>query len=197
MNNQIIIDGKVFRLIRFNTNYYVDRYGDIYSLYSKKIIKQLYRSYQNKQYAYVDISINGKQKHMPIHKLVADTWIRNLNDGEQINHIDDNQLNNAVDNLYIGTQKENIIDCVNNNHRVCNVFYLTIFDKKINKILTFCPSSQFIKYSQHSCKNGNINRMFKKNWFKKRFEIIEFKRINNLNELKGVTTMGDECSPVE
>ena len=67
----------------------------------------------------------------------------------------------------------------------------------INNTISFCPAKNFIKYSGHSCANGSLKRMFSRNWFKIRYEILEYKKINNLEELKGVTTMGDECSPVE
>ena len=83
-----------------------------------------------------------------------------------------------------------------NNHRIGNMFYLTLFDKEKDKIITFLPSSNFIKYSGHTNTSGCINKMFNKNWFKKRYEILEFKKVNNLLDLEGVTTMGDECNPV-
>ena len=71
------------------------------------------------------------------------------------------------------------------------------FDKEKNKLLTFCPAKNFIKYSGHSNKSGNLNKFFSKNWFKKRYNIVEFKRIKNKEELKSVTTMSDECNSVE
>ena len=64
---------------------------------------------------------------------------------------------------------------------------------KINKIVSFCPARNFIEYSGHSNKSGSVNKFFSKNWFKKRYKIIEFKLIKNLDELKGVTTKTDEC----
>lgn len=90
-------------------------------------------------------------------------------------------------------------DKFNNKHAVGHTYYLTVLNKDTNKILTFCPASDFISYSQHSCKNGSVTRLFTRNWFKKSYEIIEYSKINNLKqflELKGVTTMGDECNPV-
>ena len=77
------------------------------------------------------------------------------------------------------------------------MFYLTIYDKEKDIIKTFCPANNFIEYCGHSNKSGSLNKFFSKNWFKKRYKIIEFKRINNMNEYKSVTTMDDECNPVE
>ena len=192
----IIFNGKEFKQYRYNPNYFVSCDGEVFSNFSKKIIKNGVRG-KEKQYYSVDITIDHSQKHIPVHKIVYDTWVRKLEPNEQVNHRDDNSFNNNASNLYVGTQKENIQDCINNNHRVGNVFYLTIYDKKINKTLTFCPASNFIKYCGHSNKSGCLNKFFNKQWFKKRYEIIEFKKINNLQEYRSATTKGDECSPVE
>ena len=192
----IIINKEVFKQIRFNERYYINQNGDVYSTYANKIIKPLLHGRNNKKYKYVDIYVDGKQRHMKIHRLVYDTWVRNINSDELVLHKDDDCLNNNVSNLYVGDQSENIDDCFENGHRVGNVFYLTIYDRDIDKTITFCPASDFIKYSGHPCANGNLNRMFSKNWFKKRYKIIEYKRINNIIELKDVTTMADECKPV-
>ena len=192
----IIFNGKEFKQYRYNPNYFVSCDGEVFSNFSKKIIKNGVRG-KEKQYYSVDITIGHSQKHIPVHKIVYDTWVRKLEPNEQVNHRDDNSFNNNVSNLYVGTQKENIQDCINNNHRVGNVFYLTVFDKEIGKVLTFVPAGKFIEYSGHPNKSGSLNKFFSKQWFKQRYEIIEYKRVKNLDELKGVTTMADECRPVE
>lgn len=196
--NFLIINQKEYKKYK-DTFYYVSKDGDVYSAYSKKILKQNTSRGKNKKYKYIDVYNKElkKQQHTQVHRIVYETWVRDLKKGEQVNHINDNGLDNRIENLYVGTQKENISDCFNNNHRVGNVFYLTLFDKEVDKIITFCPASDFIKYSGHSSKNGSVNRFFNKNWFKKRYEIVEFKKINNLKEYQNVTTIGDECNLVE
>lgn len=192
--DSIIFNGKEFR--KYNNTYYVSADGEIFSQYAKKIIKPALKG-KEKKYLYIDIYKNGKQRHTPIHRIVYESWVRPLTEGEQVNHKDDNQLNNSVDNLYVGSQKENISDCISNNHRIGNMFYLTVYDKQSRKVLTFAPANKFIAYCGHPNKSGSLNKFFTKNWFKKRYEILDFKRIKNIDELKGVTTMGDECNPVE
>lgn len=179
--DKIIINEKVFK--KYDETYYVSEDGDVYSLYSKKCLKH---SIDKDGYHRVDIH----SKHIKIHKLVYLTWIGEIDDGKQINHKDDDKNNNHYSNLYIGTQKQNIQDCIKNNHRQGNIWYLTIYDKQTKNVITFCPASDFIAYSKHSCTNKSVKRMFGRNWFKKRYEIIDYKK-------KSVTTMGDECSPVE
>lgn len=160
--NDIIINGVVFKQVELNNNYYIDQDGNVYSKFCKKIIRHMYRTPTSKTYAYVDMYIDGVQKHMPIHKLVYLTWIGSIPKGMQINHKDDNSLNNNYLNLYAGTQKDNIKDCIGNRHRVS---YITVFDKYKNKIITFCPAKNIIPYANHTCKNGFIRRWFCRKWF--------------------------------
>nr|DAJ50624.1 MAG TPA: homing endonuclease [Caudoviricetes sp.] len=163
---EIVIDNKILK--KYDSTYYVSEYGDIYSLYSNKFLK-----HSIDLYGYHRVDIHSK--HIKVHKLVYLTWIGELPKNKQINHKNDNKDDNHYMNLYAGSQKENIRDCINNNHRVGFTHYLTIYDKKENKTLTFCPAYKFIEYSQHPCANQSVKRMFTRNWFKKRYEIIDYK----------------------
>lgn len=192
----IIINDKEFKQIRVNKNYWISSDGELYSEHAKKIINASINNNLGKLYKRVDIRVDGKPHHMMIHRLVYDTWVSPITRNDQINHINDDSLDNRVENLYKGSQKSNIADCVRNGHRVGHIKYLTVFDKKTKQTLTFCPSSDFIEYSNHSCQNGSIKRMFNKNWFKKRYIIIDFKNVNDKSHLVSVTTMADECKPV-
>lgn len=58
--------------------------------------------------AYVAFSINGKHYRKDLHRLVAETFIPNHNESDEVNHIDGNRLNNNVSNLEWVTNKENI-----------------------------------------------------------------------------------------
>lgn len=50
-------------------------------------------------YLSVTLLNKGKQKTKPVHRLVALTFIPNPNNLPQVNHKDENKLNNCVDNL--------------------------------------------------------------------------------------------------
>lgn len=136
MNQTISIDGKTFKQFR-DTQYYCDDLGNIYSNFSKRILKPMLRGPKNKKYHYVDINFGEGQKHCMVHRIVYETWKGEIPKDLYVLHKDDNSLNNAVENLYLGTQKENIADCKNNNHRVGHTWILTLYDKKKNKKLPF------------------------------------------------------------
>lgn len=194
--NIIFINCKTFKRFK-NTKYFCDEDGNIYSEYSRRILTPMTRCIGSKQYLYIDINFGNGQKHYPIHKIVYETWIGEIIKGMSVLHKDDDSFNNNFNNLYLGTQKDNIKDCIKNGHRVGNLWILTIYDKELDETLTFCPAYKFIEYSKHPCKNGCVNRVFSRNWFKKRYEVIDYRLCKNINDIKGVTTMGDECNPVD
>lgn len=193
MDSEFIFDGELFKQTKISKKHYVSASGKVFSLRAKGIIRgDVFYSGTKK---YLRISI--KRKHYFIHRLVFETWVRPLLESEQVNHKDDNSMNNSIDNLYAGTQKDNIRDCFNNGNRIGNIWYLTVLDKETDSVKTFTPASDFISYCGHPCRNQSVKRMFTRNWFKARYEILEYRHISTKLELESVTTMGDECSPVE
>lgn len=51
---------------------------------------------------------NGKQKKIVIHRLVAQAFVPNPNNYNEVNHIDENKTNNKADNLEWCTHKYNM-----------------------------------------------------------------------------------------
>jgi len=60
-------------------------------------------------YLGVSLHKNGKSKLVPIHRILAETFIANPNGLRYVNHKDGNKENNALDNLEWCSQSENII----------------------------------------------------------------------------------------
>ncbi len=69
--------------------------------------KQLYYSNSNNGYLRVGLFKNHKRTMYSIHRLVAETFIPNIENKPCINHKDCDKKNNKVDNLEWCTYKEN------------------------------------------------------------------------------------------
>lgn len=62
----------------------------------------------NAGYKIAQMRYNGKIRNTTIHRLVAETFIQNPNNYPEVNHKDENKLNNSVDNLEWCTHKYNV-----------------------------------------------------------------------------------------
>lgn len=65
-------------------------------------------SITNKGYYRLPLCKYGKIKYFHIHRLVAETFIPNLENKPTVDHIDRNKLNNVVSNLRWATYNEQI-----------------------------------------------------------------------------------------
>ena len=80
--------------------YWVSNKGRVKS--KRKILQSI-----KGEYLKVGLSKNGIQKTLTIHRLVAQTFIKNKNNYNFVNHKDENKYNNFVNNLEWCTNKYN------------------------------------------------------------------------------------------
>lgn len=94
------------------SNYYISRTGKLYSKFtgSWKLVKPAM-----KDNGYLSNSLvgdDGKRKNFYRHRLVVSTYIPNPNHYPQVCHKDNDPENNRVSNLYWGTAKMNMGQCI-------------------------------------------------------------------------------------
>ena len=96
--------------IPFNEKYSITEDGRVFNNKRKKEKK----SFIDK-HGYCRIGLDKQNKKYFIHRLVAITYIKNLENKETVNHKDGNKLNNHVDNLEWMNNSENLNHAFNNN----------------------------------------------------------------------------------
>lgn len=84
-------------------NYQISDTGIVINKKTGRELKQQ----EKKGYMNVSLFKNGKKKNKLVHRLVAEAFIENIKNYPQINHKDENTLNNTVENLEWCTQKYN------------------------------------------------------------------------------------------
>lgn len=101
---------------------------------------------QNGGYMLATLTKDGKEKKMLVHRLVAQEFIPNPQNKEQVNHIDGNKQNNCIDNLEWCTQSENV------KHS-----YSKLHHKLKNKKVFCCELNKFFNSIEGASKELNIN----------------------------------------
>ena len=94
----------------------IEGYEGLYQISNKGRVKSLKCGKErirtpvisNSGYLNIILYKNTEAQHRLVHRLVAEAFIPNLENKPQINHKDENKLNNCVDNLEWVTAKENI-----------------------------------------------------------------------------------------
>lgn len=91
----------------YNGRYEVGSDGNVYTTVKYKKKTAMIGKVANSGYRMVVLTFNGKKIYKNVHRLVAEAFIPNSDDKREVNHIDGNKLNNAVENLEWVTTREN------------------------------------------------------------------------------------------
>ena len=140
---------------------------------------------------YILTTLHGKQ--IPVHRLVAEAFIPNYEKKPEVNHIDGNKMNNAVDNLEWVTRAENQKHAVDNGlqPKPAKTYQGKFTAEQREEIKRLWDSGMFsrrqlaIKYGvSHTCVNNIINDKYKYAESVNVFEEVARPLVDMLNELR-------------
>lgn len=131
--------------------YLVNSVGQIYDTKNKKNICQWIDNVGYYQCNLYDK--DGKKYYKRVHRIVAETFIPNPNNYQQVNHINGNKRNNSIDNLEWTTNSKNTQHGYDNNlYKFKSRSYpINVYDKNGIYLTTY-------KSIRSLCKDLKLNR---------------------------------------
>lgn len=144
--------GKIIQKLEIpnHAGYYADLEGNIYNSKGHRLIPQ-----PQGKYVGVDLPVgHGKFKKFTVHRLIATTFIPNVDNKPQVNHKDGNKYNNSVVNLEWVTRSEN------QKHRFCELLHSHFGEKNTQAKLTEDKVRDIVKFKRLGLGLGCLSDMF-------------------------------------
>ena len=163
----------VTRIPGFEDEYGISKDGDIYSYRLKRFLKIFLDRHG---YYRVNLRKDEKQCQKFLHRLLADTYISNLDNHPFIDHIDRDTKNNSLSNLRWVTNQENMMNKTKQNNT--SSLYKGVYWHKQNK-----KWQSNIKFNGKSIYLGlfNSEEAAARKYDQKAIELFgEFASINNI-----------------
>lgn len=162
---------EIWKVMKEHNGYEVSNYGKIRNIKTGRILKTT-TSY--KGYKRFVIYIDKKPKCFYIHRVVANNFLDNSNNYKEINHINENKLDNRVCNLEYCTSKYNANYGTRNN-RIINSkrnTFKTIIQKNKNNdiikiwkdIIEIQENTKYNKHNIYKCCEGKYKYAYGYKW---------------------------------
>lgn len=152
-------------------NYEVSNLGKVRNIKSGRTLKP---RLHNNGYLGLCLYENNKRKNLLLHRIIATAFIDNPGKKPQVNHIDENKLNNDLSNLEWCTERENAIHgtrikrVAEKNFK--KVIQLDLNDNVLNEFESIKQAERetgIFATSISACCNGKVKRAGYFKWRKK------------------------------
>ena len=126
----LIIVNEMWRSVDGFLNYQISNIGNVRNANTGRILKPRENRYG---YLIVDIRADDKPRTCTIHRLVAKSFIPNTDNKAQVDHIDNNKLNNCVNNLRWATNQDNQRNQLKTTKNTTSTYIGVYWDKQRKK----------------------------------------------------------------
>jgi len=146
-------------------NYFVTKEGLVFSSKTNKFLKF---TYDQQGYQRVGLYIgNYKTKTIKVHRLVAETFIDNIENKKDVNHIDGIKSNNNISNLEWCTRSENIKHAFKNGLKIVTQNQIDGVKKRFSKQVVDKSNGKIYNSLKDASIDLNVNYSTLKNNFRK------------------------------
>lgn len=152
--------------------YFADTNGNIYSDKGKngswRKLKLAPRS-KSKKHKHLRVMLSPDRKSYSVHRIIYETFNGPIPSDKLVCHRNDNEYDNRLENLYVGTVKENTADAIKNNKKVmgeeCSFAKLT--ESQVIEIRSLSPDKSYTELAlMFSVKKSTISDIVKKRTWK-------------------------------
>jgi hypothetical protein len=155
----------IMKAIKKYPNYFVTEEGLVFSSKTNKFLKF---SYDQQGYQRVGLYVGDyKSKTIKVHRLVAETFIDNIENKKDVNHIDGNKANNNISNLEWCTRSENIKHAFKNGLKIVTQNQIDGVKKRFSKQVVDKSNGKIYNSLKDASIDLNVNYSTLKNNFRK------------------------------